>query len=312
MASRRLRVPTAVGSVPEWRAPKILLLAAFRSSAWLGHDLIHRFRAERFEVFLGGHLALWASAAIALPLLEYTWVLRSPWFLAFCAVGVAQCVVLVVALHLARHNRFQQSITLVCIGNWVSALLVTFIWPPLLPAMALVAMVPVVFAEPYIRWQRGLAFTVITGVCVLVMILVARFTPVTDVIDQAPRWIETAFLVIAVPFNALHVMVIVWNNAGALRTSEGQLAERAAELAASRTRLITAADEERRRLERDLHDGAQQHLVALSVIIQLARNADRDRAQPLLTEASDLWKQRSRRFAGSPTVSTPRSWSAAV
>ena len=82
--------------------------------------------------------------------------------------------------------------------------------------------------------------------------------------------------------------MIVWNNAAALRTSEGHLAERAAELAASRTRLITAADEERRRIERDLHDGAQQHLVALSVLIQLARNAERDRAQPLLTEASDL------------------------
>jgi signal transduction histidine kinase len=278
----------------------------------LGHDLIHRFRAERFEVFLGGHLALWASAAIVLPLLEYTWVLRSPWLLAFCAVGVAQCVVLVIALHLARHNRFQQSITLVCIGNWVSALLVTFISPPLLPAMALLAMVPVVFAEPYIRCQRGLTFTVITGVCILVMTLVARFTQVADVVDQAPRWIETAFIVVAVPFNALHVMVIVWNNAAALRTSESQLAERAAELAASRTRLITAADEERRRLERDLHDGAQQHLVALSVIIQLARNADRDRAPPLRSRRPTWWKQRSRRFAGSPTVSTPRSWSAAV
>ena len=172
MASRRLRFTTAAGSVPEWRAPKILLLAAFRSSSWLGHDLIHRFRAERFEVFLGGHLALWASAAIVLPLWEYTWVLRSPWFLAFFAVGAAQCVVLAVALHLARHNRYQQSITLVCIGNWVSALLVTFISPPLLPAMVLVAMVPVVFAEPYIRWQRGLAFTVITAVCVLAMALV--------------------------------------------------------------------------------------------------------------------------------------------
>ena len=90
------------------------------------------------------------------------------------------------------------------------------------------------------------------------------------------------------PLNALHLMVIVWNNAAALRTSEGQLAERAAELAASRTRLITAADEERRRLERDLHDGAQQHLVALSVLVQLARNAERDRYQPLLTEASEL------------------------
>ena len=82
--------------------------------------------------------------------------------------------------------------------------------------------------------------------------------------------------------------MIVWNNAAALRTSEGQLAERAAELAASRTRLITAADEERRRLERDLHDGAQQHLVALAVLIQLARNAEHDRYQPLLTEASEL------------------------
>ncbi len=82
--------------------------------------------------------------------------------------------------------------------------------------------------------------------------------------------------------------MIVWNNAAALRTSEGQLAERADELAASRTRLITAADEERRRLERDLHDGAQQHLVALSVLIGLARSAESPRYQSLLTEASEL------------------------
>ena len=60
-----------------------------------------------------------------MPLLEYVWVLRSPWLLAFVAVGVAQCVVLGVALRLARHLRYQQSITLVCIGNWVSTLLVT-------------------------------------------------------------------------------------------------------------------------------------------------------------------------------------------
>ena len=80
----------------------------------------------------------------------------------------------------------------------------------------------------------------------------------------------------------------LWNNAAALRTSEGRLAEHAAQLAASRTRLITAADEERRRLERDLHDGAQQHLVALAVLLQLARSAEGDRYQPLLIEASGL------------------------
>jgi signal transduction histidine kinase len=42
-------------------------------------------------------------------------------------------------------------------------------------------------------------------------------------------------------------------------------AESRAELAASRTRIVAAADEARRRIERDLHDGAQQRLVALAL-----------------------------------------------
>ena len=50
-----------------------------------------------------------------------------------------------------------------------------------------------------------------------------------------------------------------------------ELARRADELAASRHRLATAADAERRRIERDLHDGAQQHLVAAAVTLRLAR-----------------------------------------
>jgi signal transduction histidine kinase len=46
---------------------------------------------------------------------------------------------------------------------------------------------------------------------------------------------------------------------------------KATELARSRTRLVEAQDTERRRLERDLHDGAQQHIVALKVKLGLAR-----------------------------------------
>ena len=288
MADSGLKSTTADELVPHWRVPQVLLSAAVRSSSLLGHDLIHRFRALRFQLFLTGHFALWASAGIVLPLLEYIWILRSAWLLVLAAVCTAQCVALAVALRLARHGRYQQSVTLVCIGTWISTSLVTFISPPLMPVMVLVALVPVVFAEPYIRWQRGLAFAVITAISILAMAALARFTAISDAVIRAPHWLETAFIVVALPFNAFHIMVIVWNNAAALRTSEGQLAERAAELAASRTRLITAADEERRRLERDLHDGAQQHLVALSVLIGLARNAERDRSQSLLIEASQL------------------------
>jgi len=46
------------------------------------------------------------------------------------------------------------------------------------------------------------------------------------------------------------------------------------ELRGSRTRLVEAADEERRRLERNLHDGAQQRLLALSFGLGLAETAD--------------------------------------
>ena len=45
-----------------------------------------------------------------------------------------------------------------------------------------------------------------------------------------------------------------------------------ADLLASRRRLVATADAERRRIERDLHDGAQQHLVALAVGLRLVRD----------------------------------------
>jgi signal transduction histidine kinase len=48
-----------------------------------------------------------------------------------------------------------------------------------------------------------------------------------------------------------------------LRESESKLERSRAELAASRARIVTAADQTRRRIERDLHDGVQQRLVSL-------------------------------------------------
>jgi signal transduction histidine kinase len=61
------------------------------------------------------------------------------------------------------------------------------------------------------------------------------------------------------------------------------------ELKRSRVRLVEAADTERRRLERNLHDGAQQRLVSLSVGLRLAQakiRSDPASAEELLTGAS--------------------------
>jgi len=52
------------------------------------------------------------------------------------------------------------------------------------------------------------------------------------------------------------------------------------DLRASRARIVEAADEERRRLEHDLHDGAQQRIVALSLALQLLRSQLGHRPDP--------------------------------
>ncbi len=57
----------------------------------------------------------------------------------------------------------------------------------------------------------------------------------------------------------------------ALQASLEELEVRNAELAASRLRIVTTADESRRQIERNLHDGAQQHLVALAVKVGLVK-----------------------------------------
>jgi signal transduction histidine kinase len=70
---------------------------------------------------------------------------------------------------------------------------------------------------------------------------------------------------------------------------EAELRARLEELRSSRARIVQAADAERRRLERDLHDGAQQRLVALAVTLRLARSkveSDPAAAAELLDEAS--------------------------
>jgi PAS domain S-box-containing protein len=75
----------------------------------------------------------------------------------------------------------------------------------------------------------------------------------------------------------------------ALRRQEIERA-RTEELRASRVRIVEAADAARRRIERDLHDGAQQRLVALALDVRLARarvRSDPGSAEPFLERLGD-------------------------
>jgi signal transduction histidine kinase len=93
-----------------------------------------------------------------------------------------------------------------------------------------------------------------------------------------------------------------------------------AELIASRARIVTAADEARRRLARDLHDGAQQRLVSAVMSLQLADqrlDTDPTGARRMLRQALDHARdglQELRELAAGmhPSILTNRGLSAAV
>jgi signal transduction histidine kinase len=71
-----------------------------------------------------------------------------------------------------------------------------------------------------------------------------------------------------------------------------ELRARIEEVRASRARIVRAGDEERRRLERDLHDGAQQRLVALALMLKLAGTSDDpSEVRDLIAEAGEELKE---------------------
>ena len=143
--------------------------------------------------------------------------------------------------------------------------------------------------------------------------------------DGAVRWVLDRGQLVPGPGGRLWLDGAIFDVTGrreaeqALRRQEIDRA-RTDELRASRVRIVEAADAARRRIERDLHDGAQQRLVALGLDVRLARRRvvdDPDSAGVLLERLGDELSAASaelRELARGihPAVLTERGLSAAV
>lgn len=84
-----------------------------------------------------------------------------------------------------------------------------------------------------------------------------------------------------------------------LQASLDELREQADELRASRARVVSAADAERRRIERDLHDGAQQYFAGATVNLQVAQrlvDSDPDQAKAILDALRNSTKEALENF----------------
>ena len=174
-------------------------------------------------------------------------------------------------------------------------------------ALAVAVIVPTVVIV-YRRWRRSppsrrraLAPVVFTGGLAFLFLLVQLIVSQAGVSDTAEL---ISFIAAVAVFACLPFAFLV----GLLRSRMGrdeeirtqltaeneqlnaELRAKVAELRASRTRIVEAGYEERRRVERDLHDGAQQRLVALTMSLRLARDrleSDPEAAAALLDEAME-------------------------
>jgi signal transduction histidine kinase len=101
---------------------------------------------------------------------------------------------------------------------------------------------------------------------------------------------------------------------------QAELRARLVELQASRARLVEATDAERRRIERDLHDGTQQRLVSIAMSLGLAESklpADGAQAKPIVAQtrealAAALAELRDLTQGIYPTILTERGLAAAL
>jgi signal transduction histidine kinase len=239
---------------------------------------------RRLRTFLAFEL-MTTSLAIAALLLVWLLVLRSGWLLVLAGMLGIFFLLMVAAVRPWRAGQLDRAVWWLAVSNWLIAAgttsIATFAWP----VLASSALLPAVFSIPYVE---GFALRLYVFGSILASVAVAMLGVLQDfsgLSAELPEWVKQAVVIGFTPFvggmiaqlgleNSAHLGAALrdaMNVNQRLRRSEETLAEQAKELRASRARVVAATDRERRRIERDLHDGAQQRLVALSVRLSVVR-----------------------------------------
>lgn len=224
-------------------------------------------------------------AGLALMLGEYGMVSSRPEFL-LLAVLIAAHLALDVWLYRQVHRRDGVQIVLICTaGLWVVAIVVTGLAPEAVVLMTIAALLPAVLAVPYLGRQALLRLVIGVMAVTAVLAVESRHASGTSLGAVVPSWLDDAVLIIYVPLMTGAVILLLWRHNAwigqalaaaedanrALQRSRREVEEQAVQLRVSRARVVAAADAERRRMERDLHDGAQQVLVAAAVTARRAQ-----------------------------------------
>lgn len=177
-------------------------------------------------------------------------------------VMVVSIVIMLITPPLSRRYGAAAAISGLTLSAVLFAVGGTWATPNLTPLTALLTMVPLLVGFPYLsrRWIAFLSAVAVLGSAGVAALGEWRRTEAFHDL----WWVNAVVVACSLPAGVAVVVFLV-------RDAYTRLQEQSSQLVASRTRIVEVADAARRGIERDLHDGAQQRLLAMSVTIERAR-----------------------------------------
>lgn len=177
-------------------------------------------------------------------------------------VMVTSIVLMLVTPPLCRRYGASAAIAGLALSSLLFAFGGTWATPNLTPLTTLLTMFPLLVGFPYLsrRWIGALMVVAVVGSASVAALGEWRRTTAINEL----WWVNAIVIAASLPAGVGVVVFLV-------RDAYNRLREQSAQLVESRTRIVEVADAARRSLERDLHDGAQQRLLAMSVTIERAR-----------------------------------------
>lgn len=212
--------------------------------------------------------------AVAFSVFLWVAVVRDPILLLLSAA--------IMAMSLLRNRGFpaidagdiERAVAYFIVGKWLISLVLVLVLPIALPIIVVNLIMPIVIGSTHLRPSRFVPLTVAVVIVALIIGTAGYMVNILELDARIDDWIWQVLCVVVLTAHFVPMSLILWRtnqqqsliSEEALRANE-QLRVSQAELVQSRQRLVAAADEERSRIERDLHDGVQQRLV--SVLVQL-------------------------------------------
>jgi signal transduction histidine kinase len=254
-AGGKLRVISSPGNGTTVQGTIDTRLENPRRSASFGEPL-HQLRSIHRILHLTTVFSLLAVLAL------YFLVLATPWLLAMAAVIGATIGSGIVERRLLANGQVDRMIALYSISHWTVGITVTAIAPSTLAFTPALLLLPLLLAIPHLSQPQMHKLTL--GAALVAGGLAVLGTRTGAGLEAvAPKWVFDAAVIV--------FLTAIVTNAALLTTyNHASFDRRATDLQLSLARVANSFDTAKSRLERDLHDGAQQRLVATTVQLRVA------------------------------------------